>query len=82
MQARDLVEHEHRWPRTTSEDLIRAPIVSEVERLELRADLLAEAHPNAPIHASLSMVAATRRPQWRAEATSEAPGVNLPNYRT
>jgi hypothetical protein len=24
------------------------------------------------------MVAATRRPQWLAEATSEAPGVNLP----
>jgi NADPH:quinone reductase-like Zn-dependent oxidoreductase len=44
MQPGDLVEHENRWPRTTPEDLIRAPAVREVERSELRADLLAETH--------------------------------------
>jgi len=44
MHAGNLMEHENRRPRTTPEDLVRAPVVCEVELLELRADLLAEAH--------------------------------------
>jgi hypothetical protein len=65
------VDHENRWPRTTPEDLIRAPVVCEVERLELRAELLAETH----IDCSPPWLAQ----QGRGNRASPRPLVSTPN---
>ena len=78
MQAGDLVEHENRRPRTTPKDLVRAPVVCEVELLELRADLLAQAHTGCS-HPRSAQHGRGHRPTAMASGrpTSEAPGPRL-----